>query len=124
MPRRDQPDPSDLEGRALAGGAFYVDRIERDPAGGRLTFALVADLEHGAVVRTLSFSGMTDFREEFDEEVDPDLMEQVIGLHREPDGGGWVYCIRLDQSEIWFRSEEEPRLEEIGHHPLAGPEKP
>ncbi len=112
MPPKKQPDSSDLEHRALDGGAFYIGRLERDLSNERLSFALIADPVSPVVVRTLTFFGVQDFREEWDEEEDPDLMEQVIGLHQSAKGRGFQFHIRLDQSEMSFYSEAEPQIVE------------
>ena len=102
-----------LEQRALASGAFYVDKIERDLDNGQLSFALVADPEQCVVVRYLVFTAVREFKELWDEEEDPDLMEQIIGLHEDPEEVGIRYIIRLDQSEMYFYSDTEPQLIEV-----------
>lgn len=106
-------DGSALERRVMADGAFYVHRLDRDLDQGRLVFYLCRASEPpGQVVRRLIFSGVREFRELWDEEPDPDLLESIIGLHRRPMGSGFEYLIRLDQSEMYFWTAEAPQVEE------------
>jgi hypothetical protein len=107
-------DEFDLERRALAAGAFYVSRIERDLRNQRLSFALIANPEESVVVRRLVFTDVREFKELWNEEEDPDLIEQIIGLHQCSEKGGIRYLIRLERSEMHFCSATKPQIIETG----------
>ena len=114
MLQTERQDELDLERRALAAGAFYVCRIERDLSNQRLSFALIANPEESVVVRRLVFTDVREFKELWNEEEDPDLIEQIIGLHQYPERGGFRYLIRLEKSEMHFCSATKPQLIEAG----------
>jgi hypothetical protein len=108
-------DDHELERRALAGNAFYVDSIERDIQHGRLVFHLTVQPDpYIGVIRSLIFTGVQNFEEYWDEDVDPECMESIMGLHQQRHEKGFRYIIRLEQSEMHFYSETEPRLEDVG----------
>ncbi len=80
----------------------------------KLSFALVANPEEAVVVRILVFTDIREFTELWDEEEDPNLIEQIIGLHQHTEKGAFRYLVRLKQSEIHFYSDAKPLLIEAG----------
>lgn len=101
MSEIEQDERDALRKQVQAGNAFYLGVVERDLANGRLFFEIVGDPHKGEVVRTLTFIGVRDFREEWFEEPDP-FYKRVIGLDRYRQEQGTLYVIHMTQSEMFF----------------------
>src|SRR4051812_11552729 len=95
-----------LEDRVTSGGVIYLDSIERDPGHGQLIFRLLASETRGCalvplfgrVVRVLTFTGVQDYTEWWEEgEVwQPQDMYQVIGIVETPEESHTRYTVILD----------------------------
>jgi hypothetical protein len=109
-----------LEDRVTQGRIVYIARLVHDAEQGTLEFHLATDPEQPNVVRVLRFFQVEDFSQVWEDEPDPNLLEQILWMEDYARGDRREYEIRLGDSEITFLTAEEPSIEEVAG--AAGPD--
>lgn len=94
--------------RVAHGNTFYIADIVRDAERGCLTLNFLGDPDQPEVVRALTFMGVRDFSEQWEEDRIESLIQSLIGLEESPQSDGIHYEIILDEVVMTFTTREQP----------------
>jgi len=99
--------------RVAHGNTFYIADIVRDTERGRLTLNFLGDPDQPEVVRVLTFTGVRDFSEQWEEDRIESLIQSLIGLVESPQSDGIHYEIILDEVVMTFTTREQPQAVDL-----------